>query len=175
MTGELRFADHLAVGRADRRESAAAKSDEKALRRRLVSNVVRIVAEADALDRMKVAHVERLHNVALTVGDRDKFRVRYDGDPLRLAKASQAFDVSAALEIENLHGIVAECPDEQSLRACVERQMINPAFDAREIDRADQVERTLTSEWLERDQTDNRHRENDSHDRAFVGSQWLKS
>ena len=175
MAGELGFAQHFPVGGADRSESAAAESDEETLRRRLVSHVVRVVSEADALDRMKVTRVERLHTVALTVGDSDKFRVGYDGDPLRLAKADQAFEVSAALEIENLRGIVAECCDEQSLRARIERQMIDAAFDSRKIDPADQVERSLTSEWLERDQTDNRHRENDSHDRAFVGSQWLKS
>src|SRR6267378_4302115 len=152
MTGELGFAQHFPIGRADRREGAAAKSDEETLGGRLVSDIVSIVSKADSPDRMKVARVERLHTFALTIGDRDKFRVRHDGDPLRLAKAGQAFDVSTALEIENLHGIVAECRDEQSLCGGVERQMINAAFDSRKIDGADQGERRLTCEWLERDQ-----------------------
>src|SRR6267142_5535512 len=168
MTRELGFAQHSPVGGADRGEGTAAESDEDAFGGRLVSDIVSVISKSNCFDEMEVVRVERLKTFALPVGDRHKFRVRYDGDPLRLAKTCQAFDVSAALEIENLHGIVAECRDGQSLRACVERQMINPAFDARKIDRADRVERTLTSEWLEGDQTDNRHRENDSHDRAFV-------
>src|SRR6266850_1071854 len=149
MTGKLGFAQHFPGGGADRGEGAAAKSDEDAFGGRLVSDIVSIIAKANGLDEMKIAHVEGLQAFALPVGDRDKFRVRHDGDPLGLAKAGEAFDVSTALEIENLHGVVPECRDEQALRARVERQMIDAAFDSRKIDGADQAERRLTTDRLD--------------------------
>src|SRR6267142_2295284 len=152
MTGELGFAQHFPVGGADSGEGAAAKAGEETFGGRLVPDIVSVIAEANGPDEMKVGCVKRLQPFALPVRDRDKLRVRHDGDPLRLAKTRQALDVSAGLEIEDFDRIVAECRDEQSLRARIECQMIDAALDARKVDGADQVKRCLTSGRLEREQ-----------------------
>src|SRR5712671_4249361 len=100
MSGELRFAEDLAIGRAHRRQCAATTTDEETFRNRVVADIVRVIAELDGLGRMIVARVDELHPLTLPVRDRHQLRVGNEGDPLWLPKPRQAPGVTAALQIE---------------------------------------------------------------------------
>ena len=82
--------------------------------------------------------------VALAVGDGDELRIRKDHNALRLAKSRHALDVLTALQIEHFHRVVPECRDVQSLPGSVDRKMIDAAFDATKINRADKGKRRRT-------------------------------
>src|SRR5262249_8936218 len=136
------LAEHLRVARTDRRERAAAEPDIEPLRRRIVPHVVRIAAELDPTAWLKMV-VEQLKTLALSVRDCDQLRVGRYGDALRLSKARNALDVRAALQAQHFYGVVAERRDEQALPRGIEREMIDPAFDARQRDRANRHQRFL--------------------------------
>src|SRR5438034_11536010 len=105
MSGQLHFAEHLPVSRSDRRESTVAEPNEQSFGGRVVSHIVGIVPEPDGCDRTIIGRVDHLHAFTLAVCDGDELRAGNDRDPLRLAEASQALDVTAVLQIEHFYSV----------------------------------------------------------------------
>src|SRR5438309_4377923 len=164
MTGELRLAEHLAVGGTDRRQGAAAESDEETLGGHIVPDVVRVLSEPNRPRRLVVGSVDELDPLPLAVCDCDELRVGNDGNALRLPKPGQTLGVTAALEVEHFDRVVSECRDVQSLRDGINAEMIDAALDARKIDRADEGERCLNRCGLKGDESDRRSSQDQSHD-----------
>src|SRR2546425_78124 len=143
MTGQLGFAADAAVRWVDGCQRTTSKSDEESLGGHVVPDVVRVVSEANALDRTVVAGVDELHTFTLAVRDGDELRVGKDRDALRLTIARQAFDVSASLDVDHFDGIVPKRRDVQSLRSGVNRQVVEAPLDAGEVNRPDECQGRL--------------------------------
>ena len=71
--------------------------------------------------------------------------MRQVDESLRLAEAGDAFLVPVAGHVENFHRVVSEGGDEQSMTFDVHREVIDTAFDARQGDRRDELERRFAS------------------------------
>src|SRR2546423_14073143 len=108
MSVQLRPAEHLPIGRADRRQGAAAEADEDTVRGRVVPDVVGIVAEANRPGWMEFRAVDELDAFALAIGDGNGLGVRNDGDPLWFSKPWQAFEVSVVFQFDHCVGVVSQ-------------------------------------------------------------------
>src|SRR6478736_9778898 len=106
MPRQLHLGDDFAVGRRNGGKSAAAEADVDAFGRRIVANVVRVIAETNHRTRTQVVGVQQLQPFALTVGHRDQTRVSRDGDPLRLPKTWQALEMSAGPEVKYFNRVI---------------------------------------------------------------------
>ena len=90
MSSQFHLAEQLARGRINRRQRAIAESDIQPLGHRVVSHVVRVVAEPNDSSGSIVVRTKQLQTLTLPVGDGYGPRVRRDGDPLWLTESRQA-------------------------------------------------------------------------------------
>ena len=132
--GELDDGGDLAACRVDGGQRAAAVSDVEAFRARVVPRIVGVVAQTDGRDRVKIVCVDQLQALARAVGHRNRRPIGHAANPLRLVESRQAAKVGAILHVDHFDGVVGERSDEQLVAGCIQRQMVHPSFDARQLD-----------------------------------------
>src|SRR5262245_43644846 len=143
MAGQSGFSENPGGRRIDHGQCATAEAYVDPLRRRVIPNVVRVVAQMnDGAGPMAVG-AEQLQALALPVCDSDRPRVGYDGDSLRFAKPGKALEMRQRLRVEDLDRVVAERRDVQPAGRGIEGQMIDSPVDAWQVDCPDEHERSF--------------------------------
>src|SRR5262245_52534832 len=155
MAGELRLAEDFRARWIDGREGAAPESDVESFGAGVVAHVVGVVSELDGRHRPKIVGIQQLNALALAVRHRDEPCVGRNRDALRFVKAGQTLEMSIPFDVEHFDGVVAKRGDKEPPRRCVERQVIDAALDARQLNGAELIQRLLAGWRLHRD--DERH------------------
>ena len=134
MSGQSCFSDHPRCYGINRCEGAAAESDVHTLCRRIVSDVVRVIAQANHGTGTVIAGVDELQAISLTIRHSDGPDVSDDPDTLRLAKSRQALQVRFSRGIDHFDSVIPQRRDVEPVRRRVEGEVIDPPFDTGQFD-----------------------------------------
>src|SRR5690349_3549865 len=104
----------------DRRQRAASVTDVETPPDAVVAHVVRVVAERNRSERVKICRIDQLSTGALSVRYRNGVRVGDVGDALRLMKSWELFQVRRGPRVEHLDTVVPKRGDEETLPVRVE-------------------------------------------------------
>src|SRR5438093_8700724 len=125
MAGEFRLTKRLGVRGIDRDDCAAPIPDVEPSGRRVVADIIGVVAEADHRTASEVVAVQQLQAFALAVRHADNAGVERYGYALRLTKAAKTLQMATRLQVEHFDGVVPERRDEQTLVSGIECQVID--------------------------------------------------
>lgn len=142
MAGEFDAGCELWAGRVNDAESAVTISKPSEFGCGIEAQVVGVGKIAEVLARVVRAAVEDLECAVVAVGNEDQVGLGQIENPGGFGHAGYALNAFAGGEVNHFEGVVAERGNEKALAFSISGEMIEAAFDARQGNGLDQLERT---------------------------------